>query len=136
MPRVGEFPSNSSNRWKSRNHDPDTGITLRQREQCFERRQETAGNRAGRLGRSLRRIEAAVHIRRETVANYLCSVGIPVQPPGGWARLDPAKSVIEVITDFGAALPPVTVLDGSRVPILRPACGSPMTVLIADEVDS
>ena len=56
----------------------------------------------GRLGWSLRRIEAAVHIRRETVASYLRAMGIPVRPPGGWGKLDAAKPATEVITDFGA----------------------------------
>jgi hypothetical protein len=65
----------------------------------------------GRLGWSLRRIEAAVHIRRETVAGYLRAMGIPVRPPGGWGKLDPAKPANEVITDFGAELAPVTVLE-------------------------
>jgi hypothetical protein len=37
----------------------------------------------GRLGWSLRHIEAAVHIRRETVASYLRTAGISVRPPGG-----------------------------------------------------
>jgi transposase len=55
----------------------------------------------GRLGWSLRRIEAAVHIRRETVGGYLRAAGIPVRPPGGWGRA-PAKPAIEVITDSGA----------------------------------
>ena len=32
----------------------------------------------GRLGWSLRRIEAAVHIRRETIGGYLRVAGIPV----------------------------------------------------------
>jgi transposase len=63
----------------------------------------------GRLRWSLRRIEAAVHIRRETVAGYLRALGIPVRPPGGWGRLDAAKPAMEVITDFGAELPPITV---------------------------
>ena len=63
----------------------------------------------GRLGWSLRRIEAAVHIRRETVASYLRAMGIPVRPPGGWGKLDAAKPATEVITDFGAELPPITV---------------------------
>ena len=54
----------------------------------------------GRLGWSLRRIEAAVHIRRETVAGYVRAMGIPVRPPGGWGKLDPAKPANEVITDF------------------------------------
>jgi transposase len=61
----------------------------------------------GRLGWSLRRIEAAVHIRRETVGGYLRAAGIPVRPPGGWGRA-PAKPAIEVITDSGAE--PVTIM--------------------------
>jgi len=56
----------------------------------------------GRLGWSLRRIEAAVHIRRETIGGYLRAAGIAVRPPGGWGRLAPAKPANEVITDFGA----------------------------------
>jgi transposase len=69
----------------------------------------------GRLGWSLRRIEAVVHIRRETVAGYLRAVGIPVRPPGGWGRLDPAKPAIEVITDFGTEFPAVTALETKLV---------------------
>jgi len=56
----------------------------------------------GRLGWSLRRIEAAVHIRRETVASYLRAAGISVRPPGGWGRRASANPANEVITDFGA----------------------------------
>jgi len=48
----------------------------------------------GRLGWSLRRIEAAVHIRRETIGGYLRAAGIPVRPPGGWGRRSPAKQAI------------------------------------------
>jgi transposase len=54
----------------------------------------------GRLGWSLRRIERAVHIRRETVSTYLKAAGIPVRPPGGWGRAHP-KPAIEVSTDSG-----------------------------------
>lgn len=53
----------------------------------------------GRLGWSLRRIEAAVHIRRETISGYLRVAGIPVRSPGGWGRREPAKPANEVITD-------------------------------------
>lgn len=56
----------------------------------------------GRLGWSLRRIEAAVHIRRETIGGYLRAAGIPVRSPGGWGRRSPAKPANEVITDSGA----------------------------------
>jgi transposase len=54
----------------------------------------------GRLGWSLRRIERAVHIRRETVSTYLKGAGLPVRPPGGWGRGQP-KPAIEVSTDSG-----------------------------------
>jgi hypothetical protein len=36
----------------------------------------------GRLGWSLRRIQCATQIRRETTAGYLRAAGIPVRPPG------------------------------------------------------
>ena len=63
----------------------------------------------GRLGWSLRRIEAAVHIRRETVGGYLRAAGIPVRPPGGWGRRAPANPANEVITDFGAESVTITL---------------------------
>ena len=56
----------------------------------------------GRLGWSLRRIQRATQIRRETAAGYLKAAGISVRPPGGWGRREPAKPAIEVTTDFGA----------------------------------
>ena len=61
----------------------------------------------GRLGWSLRRIEAAVRIRRETIGGYLRAAGISVRPPGGWGRRAPAKPAIQVITDSGAESVPI-----------------------------
>jgi transposase len=55
----------------------------------------------GRLGWSLRRIQNATKIRRETAGEYLRAAGIPVRRPGGWGR-PPAKPAIEVSTDPGA----------------------------------
>jgi transposase len=55
----------------------------------------------GRLGWSLRRIQSATMIRRETAAGYLRAARIPVRRPGGWGR-PPAKPAIEVSTDSGA----------------------------------
>ena len=55
----------------------------------------------GRLGWSLRRIQGATRIRRETAASYLKVAGIAVRPPGGWGRRA-AKPAIEVTIDFGA----------------------------------
>ena len=50
----------------------------------------------GRLGWSLRRIEQATGVRRETASAYLKAAGIKVRQPG-WVR---AKPAIEVTTDF------------------------------------
>jgi transposase len=79
-----------------------------------EKRQQVIA--LGRLGWSLRRIERAVHIRRETIGAYLRAAGVPVRPAGVWGRAPakpanevitdptPAKPANEVITDFGAEL--------------------------------
>src|SRR5579864_3491385 len=60
----------------------------------------------GRLGWSLRRIQRATRIRRETAAGYLKAAGIAVRPPGGWGR-SPAKPAIEVSTDPGGGNPSI-----------------------------
>src|ERR1035437_5186982 len=52
----------------------------------------------GRLGWSLRRIQQATRIRRETASAYLKAAGIAVRPPSGWGRCAP-KPDKEVITD-------------------------------------
>jgi hypothetical protein len=60
----------------------------------------------GRLVWSLRRIQRATKIRRETAAAYLNTAGIPARAPGGWGgRL--AKPAIEVSTDSEAENRPV-----------------------------
>ena len=67
----------------------------------------------GRLGWSLRRIQQATHVRRETASTYLKAVGIAVRPPSGWGRHE-AKPANEVITDFGAAK--------LAIPVIPDAC--------------
>ena len=65
----------------------------------------------GRLGWSLRRIEEATAVRRETASGYLKAAGISVRPPGRWGRGDP-KPAIETSTDTGSASiadPPASV---------------------------
>src|SRR5688500_17250790 len=52
----------------------------------------------GRLGWTLRRIEAATGVRRETAGAYLKAAGLVVRPPGRWGH-PPAKPAIEVSTD-------------------------------------
>jgi transposase len=55
----------------------------------------------GRLGWSLRRIEEATEVRRETVSAYLKAAGIPVRGRGGRPRVWPPKPATtpEVSTD-------------------------------------
>jgi transposase len=59
----------------------------------------------GQLGWSLRRIEKATAVRRETAATYLKAAGIAVRPPGGWGKKAPAKPANEVTTDPEPAKP-------------------------------
>ena|SRR3989442_9821355 len=58
----------------------------------------------GQLGWSLRRIQAATHVRRETISTYLKAAGVGVWPPGGWGRQTGSKPAMGVTTDFGAEL--------------------------------
>lgn len=59
----------------------------------------------GRLGWSLRRIEQATGVRRETAGAYLKAAGIYVRPRGGWGRRGAAKPANEVTTDSAPAKP-------------------------------
>ena len=63
----------------------------------------------GRLGWSLRRIQQATRIRRETASAYLKAAGIAVRPPSGWGRRA-AKPANEVITDSGTGKPAIPVI--------------------------
>jgi hypothetical protein len=73
------------------------------------KREETTGFSSGRLGWSLRRIQQATGIRRETASACLKAAEIAVRPPSGWGRCEP-RPANEVITDFGAAKPALVVL--------------------------
>jgi transposase len=61
----------------------------------------------GRLGWSLRRIEQATTVRRETASAYLKAAGIPVRERGGRPRVWPPKPATtpEVSTDSGPPKP-------------------------------
>ena len=54
----------------------------------------------GRLGWSLRRIEEATAVRRETAGDYLRSAGIVVRSPGSWGPKSLPKAATSVITGF------------------------------------
>jgi transposase len=65
----------------------------------------------GRLGWSLRRIEQATHVRRETASAYLKAAGIPVRRRGGrpavWPPPNPATT-LAVSTDSAPPAPEAT----------------------------
>ena len=63
----------------------------------IEKRQQILA--LGRLGWSLRRIQEATGIRRETASNYLKAAGIPVRAPR--TRHRPSKAASGVSTDSG-----------------------------------
>ena len=69
----------------------------------------------GRLGWSLRRIQQATRIHRETASAYLKAAGIAVRPPSGWGRRA-AKPANEVITDSGTAKPAIPVIPDAPNP--------------------
>ena len=96
----------------------------------------------GRLGWSLRRIERATGVRRETASNYLKAAGVVVRGRGR-PRTSPAKPAIssEVSTDSSRAPSPGTgTVDAASVSGERPsraprasAC-EPYRELIAEAV--
>lgn len=68
-----------------------------------EKRQQVIA--LGRLGWSLRKIEKAIGVRRETAADYLRAAGIGLRPPGAWGRSSPSKPAKEVTPDPQPAKP-------------------------------
>src|SRR5215475_11936838 len=59
----------------------------------------------GRLGWSLRRIQEATRVRRETISGYLKAAGITVWRPGGWSRQGQPKPAMQVIAGSMSELP-------------------------------
>ena len=94
----------------------------------------------GRLGWSLRRIEQATGVRRETASEYLRGVGIALRRAGRPSREDQAKPAINLITDpegeeSKPAINPIT-----DFLVQKPGCGPPSNCepfreLIARELD-
>jgi len=84
----------------------------------------------GRLGWSLRRIEHATGVRRETASDHLWSSGIVIRSPGSWGEKSLAKAATSVITGFlllGAA----PAQDGQRTA----SASEPYRELIALELE-
>ena len=78
----------------------------------------------GKLGWTLRRIEQATGVRRETISSYLKAAGIAIRQPGGWGRRRaPAKPANEagVITDF---IRPISEKQPLQLPRLNPSAST------------
>ena len=65
----------------------------------------------GRLGWSLRKIEAATGVRRETAGGYLRSAGIAIRTPGSWGRKAP-EAAPSVTTGSDSSKPANEVITG------------------------
>ena len=81
----------------------------------------------GRLGWSLRRIEEATGVRRETSSGYLRAVGIAVRPARQWGH-GHAKAAKEVISDPGCdadSNPAKEPIPDSESPMWRGPARSP-----------
>jgi transposase len=59
----------------------------------------------GRLGWSLRRIEQATGVRRETASAYLKAAGVSVRPSGGWGRQRAPSTAQGVACDTRSSKP-------------------------------
>jgi transposase len=59
----------------------------------------------GRLGWSLRRIEQAIGVRRETASAYLKAAGVSVRPSGRWGRQLAPRMAQDVARDTHASKP-------------------------------
>jgi transposase len=88
----------------------------------------------GRLGWSLRRIEEATGVRRETASTYLKAAGIAIRPPRRWGRAKPAN---EAITDSAGVSGPKpaneAITDFARVPA-RASAGRSSACVVFDSV--
>src|SRR5437016_12458218 len=78
----------------------------------------------GQLGWTLRRIEAATGVRRETAGTYLKAAGLAVRPPGRWGH-PPAKPAIEVSTDLANPASEVSTDPGAPPPSLTELSAGP-----------
>ncbi len=74
----------------------------------------------GRLGWSLRRIEQATGVRRETASIYLKTAGIVVRPAGAWGRRSALPGADQAPPE-GGANPPIAEKTTSEMGSLNPA---------------
>jgi transposase len=78
----------------------------------------------GRLGWSLRHIEQATGVRRETASIYLKTAGIAVRPAGGWGRRPALAESVKSATEAGR-VPSTDTTRGADPDRSKPANASP-----------
>jgi transposase len=78
----------------------------------------------GRLGWSLRHIEQATGVRRETASIYLKTGGIAVRPAGGWGRRPALAESVKSATEAGR-VPSTDTTRGADPDRSKPANASP-----------
>ena len=76
----------------------------------------------GKLGWSLRRIERATGVRRETAGAYLKAAGMVVRAPGAWGRRAAAKPANGVTPDLAAPFAESSGPPGDISPPSASAC--------------
>jgi len=76
----------------------------------------------GRLRWTLRRIEEATGVRRETASGYLKEAGIAVRAPGRWGRAP--NPAIEVSTDSGTDSKPANEVSTDSAPGRSPSASA------------
>jgi hypothetical protein len=94
----------------------------------------------GRLGWSLRRIEQATGVRRETAGDYLRVAGIALRRPSGWGRQGPSEPAIDPITDSEGGDSKAAIDVITDLLARKPGCGptsncEPYRELIALELE-
>jgi hypothetical protein len=78
----------------------------------------------GRLGWTLRHIQRATGVRRETAADFLRASGIEPRSPGRWGRQTPARPAIEVPPDSRAPTAHVPVPEPEPAPRRSPSASA------------
>jgi transposase len=77
----------------------------------------------GRLGWTLRRIEEATGVRRETASAYLKAAGVAVRPPRAWGH-PPPKPAKDPSTDLGAGVGEIAETGTGSKPAKDPSTDS------------
>lgn len=101
-----------------------------------EKRQQVIA--LGRLGWSLRRIEEATGVRRETAGDYLRRAGVTIRRPGTWGERSLSKAATSVTTgsDVGDSKPATEVTTGFLKEITRSGASESLCAAHRERIES